>query len=74
MKLSLLFIISLLFYPRSIAQVQYFEVYNSVGMKILIPYCESNREIIELDFRGFAKGIYQIHFVENGQTIKICVI
>jgi len=51
-----------------------FEVYNSVGMKILIPHIESNREIIELDFRGLAKGIYQVHFVENSKTIKICVI
>ncbi len=50
-----------------------FEVYNSLGMRILIPHLDSNREIIELDFKGFAKGVYQIHFIENGQTIKICV-
>ena len=29
---------------------------------------------IQLDFRGFAKGVYQIHFIENGQTVKICVL
>ena len=51
-----------------------FEVYNLLGMRILIPHLDSNREIIELDFKGFAKGVYQIHFIENGQTIKICVI
>jgi hypothetical protein len=43
-------------------------------MKILIPHIESNREIIELDLRGFAKGVYQIHFIENGQTVKIYFI
>ncbi len=63
-----------MFCSRSISQVQYFEVSNSVGMEILIPYSESNSEKIKLDFRGFARGIYHIHFFENGQTIKICVL
>lgn len=51
-----------------------FEVYNSAGMKILIPYSGLNSNERQLDFRGFAKGVYQIHFIENGQTVKICVL
>jgi hypothetical protein len=51
-----------------------FEVYNSLGMRILVPYIDSNGEIVVLDFKGFAKGVYQIHFINNGQTVKICVL
>ena len=43
-------------------------------MNSLNPQIESNREIIELDFKGFAKGIYYIHFKESLKTIKICLI
>jgi hypothetical protein len=51
-----------------------FEVYNSLGMRILVPYSGLNSNERQLDFRGFAKGVYQIHFIENGQTVKICVL
>lgn len=43
-------------------------------MNSLNPQIESNREIIELDFKGFAKGIYHIHLIDNNQTIKICLL
>jgi hypothetical protein len=51
-----------------------FEVFNSLGMRIVIPHIDSKIEFIELDFKGFAKGIYQVHFIEKGQTIKICLL
>jgi hypothetical protein len=51
-----------------------FEVYNSLGMRIVVPYCGLNSNERQLDFKGFAKGIYHIHFIENGQTVKICVL
>jgi hypothetical protein len=51
-----------------------FEVYNSLGLKVVIPQSELNRDEIILDFKGFAKGIYYIHFIESLKTIKICVL
>jgi hypothetical protein len=51
-----------------------FEVFNSLGMKVIIPNSEVNSEITNLDLRGFAKGIYYIYFSENGQTVKICLL
>jgi hypothetical protein len=51
-----------------------FEVYNSLGMKIIIPETALARDEIILDFKGYAKGIYYIHFIESLKTIKICVL
>jgi hypothetical protein len=60
-----------LYIPKNLGT---FEIYNSLGMKILVNELQINRDEIQLDFDGFAKGIYSIHFGENAQTVKICVL
>ncbi len=51
-----------------------FEVYTSLGMKVIVPQIENTVDEIQLDFKGFAKGIYYIQSPQVQQTFKICVI
>jgi hypothetical protein len=43
-------------------------------MKIIINESSVNRDELQLDLKGYAKGVYYIQFTEVLQTFKICVI